>query len=454
MKSILFLLLWLNLCDLTLSRDITRLPPNVQRFIYNERYLLDRSRDPESIYPDTEQLDPRYSPEGGQIFNVKGFWIEERFLDSFAASSDNYTRKFIKSVGGKTYYLFLIHPQSETFYTEFLQRSGKTLSKPDRLFWAAPTASSRALIAWEENKESSPFYVKLSLAIRIGNADRTIKAEEIARSVGHTMVLNLMNQNQKKLDYFEEPLGIAPKGMARGGMLVREMPADMLSGDVEYIPLFSLYSEPKDATPILVDMIRRSGLSPQEFITQKIMAPFAKQWIDLAIDEGVFSEVHAQNVLVKVDRNRSIMGFVHRDMGGFNIDLKYRIRSAQPMPMDLPKYQSYARTYLQSMHRSEPSIVLEYYFLGGFVYNLENKIPAWQASGKIGGLPMRKGDVESLFLKALRTYYYQKTGLVLHASRGNYSEISNAVYAARRRLHPRPHMPCNMLYGEHRYIDF
>lgn len=454
MKIIIAFLIF-QFCGFVHAQNFDKLPKSIQEFMYFERDKMDRLANEELLVADTEKLDPRYSPEGKNIFQVKGFWIERSQFHVFEDQlSPNLKKIYTSTIKGKEYVLLLVHPQSESFYSQFLTKNKKNLNKPDKMYWAAPTASYRSLLLWEEGRESEPFLTKVSADIVIGGAQRTIKGGEIARSVGHSAILQLTNQNSHEIDFFRESFGIIPKGMERGGMLVREMPEGLLTGERRMMPLFSLYSQssPKEE-PYLLTQIKKSGLNPRDYLSEYIFRPFAKQWLDLAIDQGIFMEAHAQNLLVEIDRQGQLTKrFVYRDLGGFNMDLRFRARTGLPLPETLPHMGRVMDDYLQRSHSSEIYGSIQHYFVGGFVYNLDQRMPTWQRDGFVAGPNFRKGNIESLFLKEFKKAYERKTGEKLTIDRLDYSLLTKAIYGARKKLHPSPHRSCVELYGNYGYL--
>lgn len=438
------------------GQDYDKLPLSVRNFLYSERYRMDRSANDELLTPDKEKLDPRYSPEGKKLFKVKGYYIDAAKFEVFEHDFSREIKDlFIKEINGRKHVLLVVHPQSEAFYRNFLLENGVNPMRPHVSMWAAPTASSRSLVTWVDGNESRPFMTKVSLDIVIGEAPRTIKGGEIARSVGHSKIIDTAQRDGMEIEYFKEPFGIMPKGMKRGGMLVREFPKELISGQMEVAPLFSLYGVgDTQERPLLLSMIEQSNLSLNKFLETKIFRPFARQWLYLAIDHGIYMEAHAQNITAVI-QNKNLAGeFIFRDLGGFTIDIKYRARRGLLLPNELPILNSFERDYVQNRHRYEMSGSIEYYFVGGFVYNLDRYLKQWQEQGLLKTKPLRKGQIEALFLRIMREEYKAKTGETLVLNRSDYSQLTKAVYRARRKLYPETRNSCKQIYGDIQYLSY
>ena len=102
------------------------------------------------------------------------------------------------------------------------------------------------------------------------------------------------------------------------GFIVRQaIPAPVPSSSL-LIPAFALYGHdalcPQDP-PILIQLIEKSGISPERFIAREILLPVIQTWAGVARERGILLESHAQNTLIEVDENLKPRRIVHRDQG-------------------------------------------------------------------------------------------------------------------------------------------
>lgn len=268
------------------AQEQEKLAPGIKSLIYAEQQLLSRDVNEQVIMtPKANFQEAQYKPENGQIFEVKSYWVAKSKVKSFESRfiSDSIKQMFYKKQNGKEKVLLLVHPESASFYEEFLKgaRNGPK-------FWATSTASSGTLLMWPDQAPEKAFFGKLSLNKEIGGAVRTIPAGESARSVGTTDILTINKANlPRSFKYMPETFSLIPKDFERGGMIIREIPEDLASGKERFMPMFSLYASRGEHPPLLAEMIAKSGQSAEDFITEKIIGPFIHQWAELVIQSGI-----------------------------------------------------------------------------------------------------------------------------------------------------------------------
>ena len=346
------------------------LPAGAHAVLNYEQSSINRNLDTSKILALNNHQSKKYSPEAGETFEVQSFWLDIDDVNVFFSEPDSKAVQFplIRVSNGRKQVLFLVHPESLSFYGELIKKADA-----GPVFEATATASSRTLMMWPEGKPEEVFFGKLSLNKEIGGVIRTIPKGEIARSVGVTRILEAARlELPPSFDFLPEFFGVMPKGLERGGMLLRSIPAKMKSGQTHIMPLFALYTVPKKKkqSPIEI-MIKTSKMKPRDFIVQKILRPFIKQWLELAIDHGITVEAHAQNVLLETNASGLPNGvFVYRDFGGFNIDLAYRRERGLAMPAELPISTDESNDYHQKQHEKALRASLETYFEGGFLFGL------------------------------------------------------------------------------------
>ncbi|MBY0413828.1 MAG: IucA/IucC family protein, partial [Bdellovibrionales bacterium] len=257
------------------------LPPGIVGILNAEQLLISRNLDERKIFsPKANSQDNFYKPENQNVFEIKTYWINEADLDAFTTTNVDPKLKGImyREVNGVKQWRLIVHPESENFYKNITDKGSRAKN-----FLATATSSSRTLVVWPEGKPELAFFGKLSLDSEIAGVVRTIFGAEIARSVGTSELLDTISADlPSSFKYFPESIGIMPKGQEKGGMIIREIPADIKSGEKKFLPLFSLYGECEKCgkKPLLIDMINRSGMPADKFITEKIISPFLDQWID------------------------------------------------------------------------------------------------------------------------------------------------------------------------------
>lgn len=373
-----------------------------------EQTRIDRTVDESKIMaPDIANQAMEFRPESQAWFPVKSVWVPESELHSAIQEEEfdpTLKNLFAKEEGGKRYLRLLIHPESEKFYSEIT----KKYPAETGIFEASSTASSRTVLVRPKGKDGPNFFAKLSLDVKLGGVTRTVPLGEVARSVGLSRYASALEKERKgPFTIMKEVMGISPKGWERGGMILRQVPASVSRNEKGLVPLFSLYARNGNQTTLLEDMAKRAGMKPADFFAEKILKPFYEGWVDWNVNGAITMEAHAQNVLLEVDKNGDPTGnFVHRDLGGFNLDTKsplYRERAKLDIFTDLDT------DYHQQFSAKARNQSLRTYFDGGFLFNVNKELkridPTYQ-HGEI--LPKAYGILKREFERA--------TGLKLTAS--------------------------------------
>ena len=413
LKIGLFLVGWLLWLPASQAQRQTELPLGLQQLIFAEQQLLSRDVNEDRVMsPKENHQEAQYKPENGQVFEVKSYWVAQKDVRVFESAYISKAIKdiFLKNNQTEKKVLMLVHPESESLFADFLQNA-----EVGPRFWATSTASSRTLLMWPDGHPEQSFFGKLSLNKNIGGVVRTIPQSEVARSVGTNEVLFL---NQKYLPesfrFMPESLSLIPKGFDRGGMIIREIPQDIASGQSRFLPLFSLYAAKGSQKPLLVDMINASGENPRNFIEDRIIAPFIKQWLEMVLVHGISMEPHAQNVLIGLNAQGLPNGqFLHRDFGGFNMDLENFSKLGTVKPKNWPITTDLAEDYHQAHVASSIRHSLTSYFYHGFVYNLDEKVSKWIAKGWIKkdiDIQSKKYSFSSAMIQSLSAEFTKLTG--------------------------------------------
>jgi hypothetical protein len=405
------------------------LPHGIARLLGYEQKLLSRDIDTVRVSSTANFQDPRYSPEQGRRFDVKSYWIDAGGVHAHTAEGlpEALRARFFRTVGGKRQVLLLVHPESEQFYAGITQGAERGED-----FTAAATASSRTLLIWPKGDASAAFFGKLSLDREVGNVVRTIPGSEVARSLG---VNNALFADRSRLPdtfhYFPEVLGVIPKGMDRGGMIIRAIPPEIASGAAHFVPLFSLYAPTSDGSPpLIVRMIQRSGVDAGTFVRERILRPFVRQWWQLVLDHHAVPEPHAQNVLLEMGPDGLPKGgFLHRDLGGFRLDLEARAARGLPRS-DLPIVNNRSRDYKENEWKANLTTSLDNYFDGGFVHNLDAKLPIWATRyGFAAGFS--EGDLGRQLIQIVEEEFTAKTGIDA-SLRGSLNNLPKLVARAHK----------------------
>jgi hypothetical protein len=408
------------------------LPPSLQEWMRCEQGCLSRSVDTSRLRSPTENSqDPRFAPENRATFAVKSYWVDAGKMRTFEGMGlpRDLRGALTRTRGGKQQVRLIVHPESEALYSNVTRSATRA---PDLM--ATATASSRTLLVWPQGRPTSAFFAKVSLDKMIGGARRTVSEGETARSVGINNVLQLASRRSElpaSFGFLPEVFSTIPRGMSEGGMIIRAIPPAAKSGAKRYVPLFSLYAQPQDGgRPMLAQMIRQSGQPASTFVRDKIIRPFAKQYLELAAKGGIIPEPHAQNVLIELDRGGQPTGkFVHRDFGGFNIDFQHRRSTGKAMPGRMPASTTVEADYKVGRYGTPEQMVgrnLDVFFYGGFVYNLDQNLKGWAQRGWIPKERLGKKTFKKMLAKELESQYRAQTSGRVRI-RSNLKSVSRMV---------------------------
>ncbi|MCO5142070.1 MAG: hypothetical protein M9962_03155 [Oligoflexia bacterium] len=370
LSSILLLGLWLGLAS-AFAAQFSRqdVPEQLYYWIDAEQNRIDRSVGNRIKAPDIAAQKPEYRPENGNWFDIRTVWVPEEELN--VADTDEMfafrnSDEFIKEEGGKKYFRLFIHPESENFYQEILAKYPSEISHE-----ATSTASSRTVLMRNKASKDKLYFVKLSLDVELGGVVRTVPASEVARSVGFSKYISQLDLKSKEsYIILREPLAIVPKGMRRGGQIIREIPEEILKGEKTLVPIFSLYSTNQGET-LLEKYSKELKISPLEFVEKNLLEPFMRGYADMIVNQSISMEPHAQNFLMELDRDKKPTGrLVYRDLGGFNIDFE-TTAIRDDLKTKMPVFMSYANDYHQERAVDDVTKSIYVYFENGVLTNID-----------------------------------------------------------------------------------
>lgn len=308
-----------------------RLPTPVKTLLYEEQILHNKALWGANAF--SSDIAPEYVPEARPKFPLSYFLIpadKAEFLKS-PGHDMAINRQITTTKNGLVFYKLFVHPESYSHY-RFLEGQFEYIGPEKTEFMASPTSSYRSLVAWNKNGVEKPFIAKVSLDRNvIGSIDRLVSINEVQRSVANQEALEIMGrENLRSLgfDYFPESAGLTIKDGMRGapeklgGQLIRELPAEIISGEKRWISFSALMSPNKEGKPLVFDIMRASNMNSTEFINRVLNDAYMKMYEEVSLKRGLNFEPHSQNLCFEVDANLKLTGkFVIRDFGGVWPDL-------------------------------------------------------------------------------------------------------------------------------------
>lgn len=219
----------------------------------------------------------------------------------------------------------------------------------------------RTVLAWSPGARAPrPFFAKLSLPVVLAGERRTVTRDRAAEWVAVSRTLERL-AHPAGLQPLLEPLAIVPRDGSPAGYSVREIPPTARRVDRALVPWFALGAQPR---PLVRDLARRAQAPLRDFVRRRLLRPFLAAWMRSALEDGWVADVHAQNLLVELDRARLPTGrFFVRDLEDVSIDARHVERrrpalAGMPPEADALDLTAALRT---SLHR---------HFLGGPVHAL------------------------------------------------------------------------------------
>lgn len=314
-----------------------------------------------------------YHPRHFRPFFVKGFWVPEEEGESFSILGPESRLPLVRTnLAGRKEILFLVHPRSEplfaplmaTYASSLVEVPALALSSFRTLLVAIPTGDNH----WTH------LMVKVSLDKVINGTHRILSLKECASALGTSFVLK---DKAPCLSIMEEVFSFVPRADLlskpdsapanfRAGMIVRPISPLLLDSRLRVVPLFSLFGRANRG--LLGNMIVNSGLSPTEFVVEKILRPYAALVVDMVVRKKISIEAHSQNLMLLLDAEtlqpREGGEFVYRDMGGVSLLLGAEELKKLPSPLGQAKH-FYCETFIK-----DAVATLEGHFVSRVLFSL------------------------------------------------------------------------------------
>ncbi len=314
------------------------LPDPLLTLLYGEKQCLAMTPNTRTIHDEDGNLiggysshfscpDNEYHPKIMRPFHLEGYWIPLSEGQLFTAELPQ--DMLMRTKNGIDEILFLVHPSSNDLYTPLRNKYSKNCV----LIPALALSSFRTLLIAVPSERGGPIYemVKVSLDVKIADVERRVHLKECACSVGTSA---LLAQRPRTITYLHEDWSFVPKSdlinpshevaVSRGaGMIHRKIPSWLSdSSSREYVvPLFALFG--RKNWPLLKALIEQSHQSPTDFITSKLLQPFAELLLDHAVNQRTSLELHGQNLLLRIQsptEGAVSIDFAYRDLRGANTE--------------------------------------------------------------------------------------------------------------------------------------
>ena len=359
------------------------------QFVYHEKCRFpDASTEDRIIYDETTEADiggdrtntsmpvDTYHPGLFVPITLTGIWLPIKEGTLFTTLSDIHCCPLIKrQVDGQDVILFLIHPKSLNLYKDLLAH----FPGPKETFSALSLSSFRTVLVAlpDADGEFNPVMVKLSLDVAIQGVSRILSPRECGLSVANSAILSQKlaslaqdSAQQLPLNMIEDPLSYVPAGYP-GGMLYRALPPFLnpqLPNEkgLYAMPLLSLYGVKN--RDLLERLVKVHGGTVTECLTQCILNPFARAFIELLYHYQTSIEAHGQNLMLVLDQSHHIVSLLYRDMGGVN--QLFTAHEFASLPINLQNQD----LYYSKNHLIDAAKALEDHFVRRGLYPLTKQL--------------------------------------------------------------------------------
>lgn len=404
--------------EVSAADGLQQLPDTLQRFlVFEQSHLWKPERFRATKREDS--FDQRYLPESGAVFRIPCFKVQRRHL--YVSGSAKSVGELFQTTGADRHdeeVLVAVHPAELRRYSECLRAMGARSASEDGLHvFGTPTSSTRTVLVWADGKPESSCFVKLSLHAGL-LGDRSLPRSKVAGSIGMSeLVHRSRGALPADIKYFPEPLGVVPRCMQDGGMIIRCIPEEIVRGGVIAAPLFSLIGHDSSHTALLRQILDAGRVTVREILEEVLLARFARLWLDMAFDFGLILEAHGQDLLLALSRDLvPLGGFYYRDFEGLAVDWALRRARGLPEPDNLPHGFEWFSTYETWGYPLYQLVSMKLWIsLTDYIHlvlgELEAALLQWRASGVLSKELFGKGELTFLFSHYLRRAVRDKFGV-------------------------------------------
>lgn len=191
-----------------------------------------------------------------------------------------------------------------------------------------PTCSTRTLLV---EYDSNPCFLKTHLERYISRTKRIIEYEAIEKNIHISDIIRkgfAKNEISKDFGFLLDIGGAALSlGDKHVGVIIRKTePFPEIPQSRHLVPVFSLYSKDKhniDDSPLLIQLIDRAKADPFDYVIENIAVPLMKHFNFFAREMDILLQPHAQNTLLELDENFSVIRIIHRDVPSRTIKTEF-----------------------------------------------------------------------------------------------------------------------------------
>lgn len=315
------------------------LSEGVKAFLNSEQNLHNKDLWGKDAF--SSRINPKFAPETNPKFPLPYYLIpgtDAKFI---------YSSKFDTKIGeqlyllvsGVKYFKLFVHPESEEQYN-FLKNAYRYIGPTETEFMASPTSSYRSLIVWNPVKKGyKPFIANISLS-KNDFSDRSLSESEIEKAIANQRDYDIISEESlDKMNFkiFPESAGLIFdrdfKGSQKiGGQLIREIPSEITENNKKWISFSSLMSPNHSPRPLIMTVIKKSGLSSYDFFEKYMIESYLSMFENITLKHGINFEPHSQNIIFEMNADYRPTGkWVLRNFGGTSSELDTNNESLSPL---------------------------------------------------------------------------------------------------------------------------
>jgi hypothetical protein len=298
--------------------------------IHLERWCNDGS--PSGLSFGANQVSPSYRPrEGRTSFEASAFLVPWEAAEFHSAGPSPELTATVTSAAGA---VLTLHPDNPVIPP----------GRPTAPRRVVPTSSGRTVIVLDP---APVHYAKLHYPGLLGRVPRELNAPRVAASIRMSAALDDAAECGMLTDscaYLAESIGVlASVDGAEHGVIYREFTPrhqggpDPCAPAMPLIPFFALFSADSrapDDPPLLITLLRLSGLSAAAAL-RSLLELVLESYGALAFAAGLVPEDHAQNLLLQLSPDLVPLRVVRRDLLDWYADLE--IRRDRGLPADFSR---------------------------------------------------------------------------------------------------------------------
>lgn len=381
-------------------------------------------------------INPKYVPEANPKFPLPYYLIpatDAKFMHS-ANLDTKVGDQLYMLISGMKYFKLFVHPESEEHYN-FLKNAYRYIGPTETEFMASPTSSYRSLVVWNPNNTNKkPFIAKVSLDKNvIGGIDRLVSQNEVERSIANQRAfdrIGIENLDKMNIKLFPESAGLifdrelngAPEKL--GGQIIREIPNEVIDGQKKWLSFSALMSPNHTPRPLIMDVIKKSGLSSYDFFEEYMIKSYLTMFENLSLKNGMNFEPHSQNLVFETTPDLKPTGkWVLRDFGGVWSDPIAMAENGGPLDV----YMNEASATKYKLRGGRANYISSYvFFYKRQVFDLMlEQVEKYDSTLTKSKVEELKSKIDKMYLKQINTYL--KINLKHAPDMGTYQKIEKMV---------------------------